>query len=156
MNIYGGAGIGAFADAIRKQFTPKGPRDWSMELAYHLAEALIALQKLREEKTQTTYRRGQLIEPSLDKAWRELIFIRQRYVSEKSVLNDIARRVTLSKLGRITIDDSEDQDYAGGSSGDSGTTSQTRQRLYRRTNRPRYRRRRTTRPYDPRVSGDSE
>ena len=156
MNIYGGAGIEAFANAIREEFTPKGPRDWSMELAYHLAGALISLQRMNEEETQTTYRRGKLVEPALDKAWRELIFIRQRYVSEESVLNDIARRVTLSKLGRITIDDSEDQNYSGGSSSDIGISSQTRQRLYRKPHRPRYRRRRLTKPYEPRISENSD
>ncbi|MCK5644791.1 MAG: hypothetical protein KAJ19_28585 [Gammaproteobacteria bacterium] len=140
MTRYGGADIGAFAEAIAKE-VPTSPRDWSIDLAFHLAMALISLRKLQELGVQTTYRKKRLIGPALEDAWRQLIFIRQRYVSEKIALNDILRQVTLSKTGRVMIDASSNTIEGKQRSDNSGTTDASKQRRYRKTNPPRYRRR---------------
>jgi len=145
MARYGGDDIRAFAEAIREE-APSNIRDWSIDLAYHLAMALISLDKINEEGIQTTYRRKQLIEPALQDAWRQLVFIRQRYVPDEFALNDIIRQVTLSRTGRILIDDSPDTDTTRRHDSDSRTTNPLRQRLYRRGDTKRYRRRVTRRP----------
>ena len=145
MTRYGGADIGAFAEAIAKE-VPTSPRDWSIDLAFHLAMALISLRKLQELGVQTTYRKKRLIGPALEDAWRQLIFIRQRYVSEKIALNDILRQVTLSKTGRVMIDDSSNTNKSEQYTSDAGTTDALKQRRYRRTNPPRYRRRISRKP----------
>ncbi len=138
MTRYGGVDIEAFAEAIE---VPTGPRDWSIDIAYHLAMALMSLHELQKIGVQTTYKKKRLIGPALQDAWRQLIFIRQRYVPEKVALNDIIRQVTLSKTGRVMIDASsntfEDEQHTG----DSRTSTTHKQRRYRRTNSPRYRRR---------------
>ena len=145
MTHYGGADIEAFARAIMKE-VPTNPRDWSIDLAFHLAMASISLHELQKLGVQTTYRKKRLIEPALEDAWRQLIFIRQRYISEEIALNDIIRQVTLSKTGRVMINDSsntaEDKQHAS----KSGTADTSKQRRYRRTNPPRYRRRISRKP----------
>ena len=145
MTRYGGDDIRAFAKAIEKE-APSNKRDWSIDLAYHLAMALISLDKINEEGIQTTYRRKQLIEPALQDAWRQLVFIRQRYITDEFALNDIIRQVTLSRTGRILIDDSPDTDTTGRHENNSGVESKIRQRLYRRKDTKRYRRRISRKP----------
>ena len=136
---YGGMDIRAFAKAIEED-APAGIRDHSIDIAYHLAMALIYLQKLRESGVQTTYRRKKLIEPELEDAFRKLVFIRQRYI-DTAVLNDIFRQVTLSSTGKVMLNDSPDTDKTGQRKDNVGTSHTSRQRVYRRTNSPRYRRR---------------
>ena len=143
MTRYSGADIEAFAEAIK---APIGPRDWSIDLAFHLAMALISLHKLQELGVQTTYRKKRLIGPALEDAWRQLIFIRQRYVPEEIALNDIIRQVTLSKTGRVMIDASSNTAEDKRHRDDSGTADAPRQRSYRRTNPPRYRHRISRKP----------
>ncbi|MCK4827718.1 hypothetical protein KA005_68960 [bacterium] len=143
MTRYGGADIEAFAEAIE---IPTGPRDWSIDIAYHLAMALISLHELQELGVQTTYRKKRLIGPALEDAWRQLIFIRQRYVPEEIALNDVIRQVTLSKTGRVMIDASSNTIEGEQHSDNSGTTDASKQRRYRRTNSPRYRRRISRKP----------
>ena len=143
MTRYGGADIEAFAEAIE---IPTGPRDWSIDIAYHLAMALISLHKLQELGVQTTYRKKRLIGPALEDAWRQLIFIRQRYIPEEVALNDVIRQVTLSKTGRVMIDASSNTIEGEQRSNNSGTTDASKQRRYRRTNPPRYRRRVSKKP----------
>ena len=141
MTRYGGADIEAFAEAIAKK-APTGPRDWSIDLAFHLAMALISLRKLQKLGVQTTYRKKRLIEPAIEDAWRQLIFIRQRYVPEEIALNDIIRQVTLSKTGRVMVDDNSSNTVENKQcTSDLRITSAVKQRKYRRTNPPRYRRR---------------
>lgn len=140
MSRYGGDDIRAFADAIKDQ-APKEKRDWSIELAYNLALALISLDRLEEQGVQTTYRRKKLIEPALQDAWRQLVHIRQRHITDEIALNDIIRQVTLSRTGRILIDDPQNTDKTGRHKDNPGTEGPHRQRLYRRANTKRYRRR---------------
>jgi hypothetical protein len=140
MARYGGADIKAFAEAIKGN-APSGIRDWSIDLAYHLAMALISLRKLQEHEIQTTYRRKRLIEPALEDAWRQMVFIRQRYIPDQFALNDIIRQVTLSKTGKVMIDEENHPNKDGRRDGESGTESSPRQRTYRRANQKRYRRR---------------
>jgi len=137
---YGGNDIRAFARAIQGN-APSGIRDWSIDLAYHLAMALISLDKLKEKGVQTTYRRKQLVEPALQDAWRQLVHIRQRHITDEIALNDIIRQVSLTRTGRIIIDDSPDTSETRRRTDDSGDSSSFRQRLYRRTDTKRYRRR---------------
>lgn len=145
MTRYGGDDIGAFAKAIEAE-APSNIRDWSIDLAYHLAMALISLNKISEAGVQTTYRRKQLVEPALQDAWRQLVFIRQRYIPDEIALNDIIRQVTLSRTGRILLNDSPDTDTTGRHESNSGIESKIRQRLYRRGDTKRYRRRITRKP----------
>ena len=145
MARYGGASIKAFAEAIEND-APQGIRDWSVDLAYHLAMALIALQKLTKQGVQTTYRRKQLIQPALEDAWRQLVFIRQRYVPEEVALNDILRQVTLSQTGKVMIDETIDPNAVERDKSNPGDSSKTRQRVYRKPNTKRYRRRISRKP----------
>jgi len=145
MTRYGGADIEAFAEAIAKEESPS-PRDWSIDLALHLAMALISLRKLQELGVQTTYRKKRLIGPALEDAWRQLIFIRQRYVPEEIALNDIIRQVTLSRTGRVMIDASSNTSEGKQHTSDSRIADASKQRRYRKTNPPRYRRRISRKP----------
>ena len=143
MSRYGGTTIEAFAKNIEKD-VPDGPRDWSVDIAYHLAMASIYLAKLQEQDVQTTYKRRRLIKPALEDAWRQLIFIRQRYVPETLSLNDIYRNVTLSGTGKVMVNVEEASDNGRRREGGSGDSSKTKQRRYRRKNPLRYRRRKFT------------
>lgn len=145
MTRYGGADIEAFAEAIAKEGSTN-PRDWSIDLAFYLAMALISLRKLQKLGVQTTYRKKRLIEPALEDAWRQLIFIRQRYVSEEIALNDIIRQVTLSRTGRVMINASSNTTEGEQHTGDSRIADAPKQRRYRKTNPPRYRRRVSRKP----------
>jgi len=128
MARYAGEGIRVFAEQIKDE-APKGIRDWSIDLAYHLAMALVCLHKLQDAEIQTSFKRKRLILPSLEDAWRQLILIRQRFVSDDFALNDIIRRVTLSRTGKVMID--EDQEL----------TASGKPRMYRRPNSPKYKHR---------------
>jgi hypothetical protein len=145
MSKYAGADLDAFAEAVQQveeEFT--GVRDWSIDIAYHLAKAKVALEKLKEEEIQTTYRGKKLVEKQLELAWRELIFIRRRFVPEEYALNDIFRPVTLTKrTGQVMINDTKTTGGNSGkrSSGKGGASSEVRQTTYRRKNPPRYRHR---------------
>lgn len=154
MARYGGADIEDLARVLEEEFSLGGERDWSMDLAYFLAMALIALERLEEEGVDLFFRRRRLIEPSLRIAWRELVFLRRRRLTEEFVLKDISRPVTLSKrTGRIMIhEDSKTRNVGSrtskSGSGDSGTSERTIPSWQRRIKiggRPRFRRRKYTR-----------
>jgi len=140
MPRYGGTTLEAFAKHIEAE-APQGIRDWSVDLAFHLAMASIALQRLKDAGVQTTYKKRRLIRPALEDAWRQLIFIRQRYVPEELALNDIFRHVTLSGTGKVMVNAHEDSNLDTRGKGDPGDSIKDRQRRYRRKNPLRYRRR---------------
>lgn len=145
MARYGGDSLRDFARFFQLH-VPEKPRDWSIDIGYHLAMSLLLLDKLREAGVQTTYKRRKLIEPALEDAWRQLIFIRRRYIPDDIALNDIARQVTISRTGRILVDESQDSYNSERDSSNTGNKSSLRQRLYRRKNRLKYRRRIVKKP----------
>ena len=104
MTRYGGAGITDFAEAIEEE-APIGERDWSMDMAYHLAMAFIAMTRLKEQGISLLLPHGEkFFSLSFQRLWRALVYIRRRRVTDNISLNDIARRVTLSrKTGKIYI-----------------------------------------------------
>lgn len=141
MARYGGTTLEAFAKQIEAE-APQGIRDWSVDVAFHLAMASIALQRLKEQGVQTTYKKRNLIKPALEDAWRQLIFIRQRYISEEHALNDVYRHVTLSGTGKVMINEDHENSYTHSrDQSDSGDTPKVRQKRYRRKNPLRFRRR---------------
>ena len=154
MAKYGGADIEAFARVLEGD-VPSGKRDWSIDLAYFLAMALISLNRLEKEGIELSYKSRRLIEPSLIIAWRELVFLRQRRLTEEFALKDIPRPVTLSKrTGRIMI---HEDNKAGrirsraskSGNGDKRTSSDTVPSWQGRIKiggRPRFRRRRYKKP----------
>ncbi|HEC64228.1 MAG TPA: hypothetical protein ENI23_02935 [bacterium] len=106
MGKFGGAGIEDFARVLEDE-VPIGERDWSIDLAYHLAMALISLQRLEELGLDLSFNTRKLVEPSLKEAWRQLVFIRRRRLDDKVALNDILRPVTLSKqTGKVILHES--------------------------------------------------
>lgn len=102
---YGGAGIEDFARVLEEE-APLGERDWSMDMAYHLAMALVSLQRLEEMGIELMFGKRKLVEPSLKEAWRQLVYIRRRRLDDEIALNDILRPVTLSKrTGKVMLHD---------------------------------------------------
>ena len=103
---YGGAGIEDFARVLEDE-VPIGERDWSIDLAYHLAMALISLQRLEKMGLDLMFGPRKMIEPNLKEAWRQLVYIRRRRLKDEIALNDILRPVTLSKrTGKVMLHDS--------------------------------------------------
>lgn len=158
MAKYGGADIEALARVLEEEM-PSGDRDWSMDLAYFLAMALISLDRLEKKEVDLSFRSRRLIEPSLKRAWRELVFIRRQRLSEEFVLNDIPRPVTLSKrTGRIMINEdqtrktrSRDIGSGSGSTRTSSSAIPNWQRAVKIGGRPRFRRKQ----YTSRLSADA-
>jgi hypothetical protein len=154
MARYGGADIEAFARVLEEDI-PSGERDWSIDLAYFLAMALISLNRLEREGIDLSYKTRRLIEPNLKIAWRELVFLRRRRLTEEFALKDIPRLVTLSKrTGRIMIHEDHKAGRMGSrdskaGNGDSSTSKDTIPNWQRRSKiggRPRFRRRKYKRP----------
>lgn len=150
MARYGGADIEAFARVLEETI-PSGERDWSIDLAYFLAMALISLNRLEREGIDLSYKARRLIEPNLKIAWRELVFLRRRRLTKEFALKDIPRPVTLSKrTGRIMIHEdnkagrtrSRDSTSRSGDSHTSSDTIPSWQRRIKSGGRPRFRRRR--------------
>ena len=103
---YGGAGIEDFARILNDE-VPMEERDWSIDLAYHLAMALISLQRLEKMGLDLVFNHRKMIEPNLKEAWRQLVYIRRRRLEDEVVLNDILRPVTLSKrTGKVLLHES--------------------------------------------------
>jgi hypothetical protein len=158
MAKYGGADIEALARVLQEEM-PSGDRDWSMDLAYFLAMALLSLDRLEKEGIDLSFKARKLIEPSLKTAWRELVFIRRRRLSEEFVLNDIPRPVILSKrTGRILINEDHNRKTRSriSASGSDGTRTGSSaipdwQRRTRIGGRPRFRRKR----YKRKLSADA-
>jgi hypothetical protein len=99
-----GDGLRAFADALLKTEPESGERDWSVDLVYHLAKALIALDHLVEGGTNIVFNKRALVAPKLEEAFRQVLYMRSKRIPRTIMENDIQRAVTLSPdTGKVML-----------------------------------------------------
>lgn len=59
----------------------QGDKDWSEEILIYIALAIYAYDQLKDVE-DTTFQNRELIRPSLERAWREALWLRQRLTSD--------------------------------------------------------------------------
>ncbi len=102
----------AFGDSLEalaahlEVLAPEGLRDWSIDAAIYLGLAFLAVQRLENIGVDTRIRNRPLILPSLEQAWRELLYVRLNKIPVEVILGDIDRPLTLTRAGRI-VDESQ-------------------------------------------------
>lgn len=84
----------------KQEYFSEESRDWSIDVAIHLALAFYSLKKLEESGVDLKLRNRFLILPSLIRAFRELLHLRKD-IPVDIMSNDIERKITLSKYGEI-------------------------------------------------------
>ncbi len=80
---------------------PDGDRDWSIDAAIYLGLAFSAVLRLEKLGVDPALRNRPLIIPSLEQAWRELLYVRLNKIPIEFILRDIDRPLTLTRTGRI-------------------------------------------------------
>lgn len=96
-------------------------RDWSVDLLLALGTAVLALDELEKANPSSTYLNSKrLVADSLERAWREALFIRSKLPSD--AFDDVERDILISKLGRVTVNETNDGRIRSGRSG-NGTDS---------------------------------
>jgi len=91
--------ISSIIKALKKETDLETDRDWSEELLIYLALAYHAFKQL--EKTEPLNHQGRaIVKPSLDRAWREALFVRL-HLSTKPSEHNSKRKFTLTRFGNI-------------------------------------------------------
>jgi hypothetical protein len=126
MRITWGTDIKAFAAALlrREDYFPDEDRDWSVDVATHLALAYHALGELEESGVILKIRNRPLISPELERAWRELLHVRKDLPPDL-LIDGVHRKVSLSRFGDVIYDENETAHNAyRRSPGDGGNRDQ--------------------------------
>jgi len=87
------------------KYQPSEYRDWSVDLALHLALASLALDKLAEYGVDLKFQDRELVRDAIEMAWRDLLYMRLNRVPEHIMLSDVRRPVTITRAGRIVNED---------------------------------------------------
>lgn len=87
------------------EFSSEDTRDWSVDILLGLATAYQAVLELEKRYNGATYLEDkQLMISSIERAWREALYVRASLPS--LALNDIDREISISRLGVVNEKDS--------------------------------------------------
>ena len=95
-----GVSLEEFAGKLEPFFNQQG-RDWSMDIAIHLAMSYLAFKKLEELGINFEVGQRKTILPSLERAWRELLYQRISNIPAEVTMDDVDRPLYLTRTGRI-------------------------------------------------------
>jgi hypothetical protein len=110
MRIRNDENLEKFADAINEH-VPDDERDFTVDLAYHLAAVLVCLRRLEDRGIITIFNKQRLIYRYLLFCWQDLIFLRNKQIGREKLLQDIIRtRVTLNPRTHNTTIIKEEKD----------------------------------------------
>ena len=102
MPLYG-TSLSQLAKALEEEGIVLGTeRDWTVELALCLASAFVAVERAEAQGVSFSVGNNNVVvKGDLEKAWRSLLYVRSKKTTESVITSDVARRVTISKTGRI-------------------------------------------------------
>jgi hypothetical protein len=95
---YAYKGIKDIINELSKEYDLVSDRDWSEETLIFVALALHAYDQLKNVE-DTTFQNRELMRPSLDRAWREALWLRQRLTSDLDKKG--TRNFRLTRFGNV-------------------------------------------------------
>ena len=128
---------------------PDGPRDWSVDAAYYIALAFLALRRLKESQVKLTVNQRPLIEPALEQAYRELLYIRLKELPGEIMFSDVPRPVEITRTGRVNGTDSTPLSSFRGCYSNTVSKAKRRKRNAPASRKERLRARGTGKPDEP-------